>query len=213
MSWNSTAHIGETYDSELKSTAKDREYRIFLTELLRDFGSTITVDEFIAFEKFLALATTDVKVEYEADRHRFPGSQVAYEAAIQKVALSDFDYPNASIAELLRIRTIKYAYSKNREFKARVRKIFEEGELRQKNGPVAVSGVSPALLELLSDIESMHIKELPEEDVTQYSLRDIWQRLTMWESLLFKNDPLYQRLKAAKTENIPRSSDANIPVN
>lgn len=161
------------------------------------------MEQVIAFERFLGLSATDAIIEYEADHHRFSGSPEAYQAAVEKVSLSYFNYPGVNVAELMRIRSMKYTYSKNLEFKARVRSIFADGEMIREITTTIPLEASPDLAEVIADIESTHLGELPDEDIAQYSMRDMPGRIAMWENLLFKNDPLYQRLKATKArENV-----------
>ena len=222
MNRNSASQVKSSNWSGYKNTTQNQEQYPPMRDVVRSSATKISEDEFIAFEDFLNRPDTNDRIEIAAERHLFSGSEFAYDTAIQEVAYRDFHYPNANshVKELLRMHKLRYALYKKSEIEARVNNILKtssdarDAEIELSDSQVIdlelpdlthtidqfpPFGVSPALLDLLADIESMHVKELSEEDRAQYSTLDVLGRLDMWENHLFKNDPLYAQLRALRT--------------
>ncbi len=187
----------ERYDRSSVDTDKDWEQRIFITELLHDKNSKIPLEHVLAFERFLVLPEIDEKIEIGAEHHRFPGSHAAYQDSIYQVAKENFPIPGANIEALIEIHSFIYNFSKSSEFKQRVQEIIAMKELERT--PTEVPNI--LLDEILEEIEEIHLKEMSDEDMTQYSMKNRHDRLAIWENRLFPNDPLYWRLKLAKSKN------------
>ena len=222
MNRNSASQVKSSNWSGYKNTTQNQEQYPPMRDVVRSSATKISEDEFIAFEDFLNRPDTNDRIEIAAERHLFSGSEFAYDTAIQEVAYRDFHYPNANshVKELLRMHKLRYALYKKSEIEARVNNILKpssdarDAEIELSESQVIdlelpdlthtidqfpPFGVSPALLDLLADIESMHVKELSVEDRAQYSTLDVLGRLDMWENHLFKNDPLYAQLRALRT--------------
>lgn len=178
-----------------ENTVKKREKLIFVTELLRDLNSKIPVEQVIAFEEFLEKTVTNERIEDAVNRHRFEGSPEAYRDSMEKVATEDFDSEGANIRALMEIHDEIYRFSKSVEFRRRVQAIVD-ASMDAESLPEASNA---PLFRVLGEIENSHIDEIPVEKIEQYTMKNMHDRLAMWESRL-ASDPLYQGLKIAKSQ-------------
>ncbi len=219
MNWNTASQVNMSDGSTLRQTTQNHGQHPQFKDIVQSSSTKISEEEFTKFEDFLNDPDTNERIEIAAERHHFSGSHFAYDTAVQEVAYRHSSFPRSHVPELLRLHKMQYALYQRSLHQARVNKILEKDRenkvLEESSHSESVDielpdithvieqfppfGVSTALLDLLSDIESMHVKELSEEDMAQYSTLDVLGRLNVWENSLFKNDPLYERLRVLRT--------------
>jgi hypothetical protein len=177
-----------SHDGGSVNSAKEREKQIFITEVLRDINSKIPVEQVIAFEKFLKDTETDTKIDYFVDRH-----QMTYKSSIDKVAREGFlPLPGVNIDALLEIHSMINVFSKNSDFRQHVQEIMDIATASEpSNGPLS---------HVLEEIENeQHIDKFSVEEISQYTMKNMNERLAFWESRYLANDPRYKELQRIKS--------------
>lgn len=178
---------------------KTIEQRVTITEILGELKSNVPVDLVIAFENFLHDPDTDAKIEHEADRHRYSGSAQAYRESMRKVAEENFPNRSIPIDTLLSIHGHLFTFTQSQPFRDRIADIMELESRKLDAITERSTDLSWENAQLLQEIESLHIAEMPDEEIFQYTLKTPSQRLTFWENRLFKNDIFYKKIVALKS--------------
>lgn len=177
---------------------KAMEQRVTITEILSELKSNVPVDLVMAFENFLHDPDTDAKIEHEADRHRYSGSAQAYRESMRKVAEENFPNRSVPIDTLISIHGNIFTFTQRQPFRDRIAEIMEIESQKLDAASERLNDISAENAQLLHEIENLHIGEMPEEELYQYTLKTSSERLAFWEHRLFTNDPLYKKILALK---------------